>query len=294
MIDLIKILITGTNSYIGNSFINWISKDKEKYHVDVISTLNNEWKSADFSKYDVVFNVAGIAHIKITDEMENLFYTVNRDLAIDICSMAKQEGIKQYIYLSSMNVFGDTNERITVDTKEKPSNFYGKSKLQADESIQRMNDKSFCVVSIRPPVVYGVGCKGNFVKLEKYSKWIPIFPDYTNYRSMIYIDNLCEFVKLIIDNSERGIFYPQNNRHISTTEIVQLISKYSGKKLLVTKTFNFFIKILIKHIRIIKKIFDNDYYDLELSNYQDFKYNLINFEESIKIIEYKINIGEYK
>lgn len=127
-----KILITGTGSFIGMSFEKWLSRYSDSYQVDSITTFNDEWRDVDFSLYDVVFDVAGIAHIKITPDMEPLFYKVNRDLAIELCNKAKDSGVNQFIYLSSMNVFGDINEKIGKDTIPVPKNFYGMSKLQAD------------------------------------------------------------------------------------------------------------------------------------------------------------------
>ncbi len=207
-----RILITGKNSYIGTSFKNWVMRFPNEYRVDSVSVRTDDWKDLDFSKYDVVLNVAGIAHIRITPELEDEFYRVNRDLAIDICRKAKESGVGQYIYLSSMNVYGDINEVITADTKPNPKNFYGMSKLQADEEIQKMNDDNFLAVSIRPPVVYGKGCKGNFAKLEKYSKMLPFFPEYKNIRSMIYVDNLSELIKLTIDNSQAFFAKPGGSK----------------------------------------------------------------------------------
>lgn len=277
-----NILLTGTGSYIGMSFERWLSTYTEEYHIKSTSTLNDEWKQMDFSDYDVVFNVAGIAHVKITPNMEKLFYQINRDLAIELCKKAKSSNVKQYIYLSSMNVFGDINEMIDKDTIPNPMNFYGMSKLEADRSILAMNTEEFKVVSIRPPVVYGKECKGNFVKLEKLAKHMPIFPDFSNQRSLIYIDNLCELIKLIIDNYESGIFYPQNKEYISTTQIVKLISTNNNKKIVFTKLLNSFIKLLIPKIRVINRAFGDDLYNMELSNYKDFSYCIVSTEESFK------------
>ena len=277
-----KILITGTGSFIGMSFEKWLSRYSDSYQVDSITTFNDEWRNVDFSLYDVVFDVAGIAHIKITPDMEPLFYKVNRDLAIELCNKAKDSGVNQFIYLSSMNVFGDINEKIGKDTIPVPKNFYGMSKLQADENIQAMNNNEYKVVSIRPPVVYGKGCKGNFVRLEKLAKHTPLFPDYPNQRSMIYIDNLCELIKQIIDNSESGIFYPQNNEYVSTSQIVEQMAVISSKKILFTKLLNPIIRSLIPKIRVVNKAFGDDLYDMELSNYRNFSYCIVNFKDSIK------------
>jgi nucleoside-diphosphate-sugar epimerase len=280
-----KILITGEKSYIGTSLINWMNKYDDIYSIDIISIRDNTWKDKYFGEYDVIVNVAGIAHIKPKPDLQDLFYKVNRDLTISIANKALEEGVSQFIFLSSMNVFGDTNETITKNTVPRPRNFYGDSKLQADISIQKLNSESFKVVSIRPPVVYGANCKGNFNLLSKFAKKIPIFPEYKNRRSMIYIDNLCELIRLIIDNEESGVFHPQNKEYISTTDIVKKISKIYEKHLITTKLFNPFIRFFINKNKLMNKIFADDLYDKELSNYKNFSYCVVSFEDSIMLTE---------
>ncbi|NLK95370.1 MAG: NAD-dependent epimerase/dehydratase family protein, partial [Clostridiales bacterium] len=129
-----NILITGANSYIGTSFENWLKKWPEEYAIDTVDTKNDIWRSKDFSSYDVVFHVAGIAHVSTDPKMEDLYYKINRDLTIEIAKKAKSEGVKQFIFMSSIIVYGDSshiNKKRVIDknTIPVPSNFYGKSKL---------------------------------------------------------------------------------------------------------------------------------------------------------------------
>ncbi|MDF2800618.1 MAG: hypothetical protein K0S61_521 [Anaerocolumna sp.] len=277
-----KILIVGEGSFIGGSIQRWLLQNPIDYKVTTITSKFNLWKEVDFTRYDVVINVAGIAHIKIKPKMEPLFYKVNRDLAVNLAKKAKAEGVRQYIYLSSMNVYGDINEEIDVSTNPSPENFYGNSKLQADLLLQELNETEFKVISIRPPVVYGRGCKGNYKLLEKIARWSVVFPDYKNIKSMIYIDNLCEFIKLIIDNEECGVYHPQNKDYISTTELVKLISKEFGKRIYLVKWLNPLVSLLSKKLRIVNRAFGDDYYAKVISDYQDYSYCLFNNKESIK------------
>lgn len=276
-----RILIVGEDSFIGGSIQKWLLNYPGDYKVTTITSKFNLWNEMEFSKYDVIINVAGIAHIKIKPSMESLFYKVNRDLAINIAKKAKAEGVRQYIYLSSMNVYGDMNEGIDINTNPKPENFYGNSKLQADILLQELNETNFSTVSIRPPVVYGKGCRGNFLLLEKIAKWSLLFPEYKNIKSMIYINNLCEFIKLIIDYEESGIYHPQNKEHISTAELIKLISNVMGKSIFLVKWLNPIIPFLRKKIRIANRAFGNDYYASALSDYHNFSYCLYNYKESI-------------
>ena len=99
------ILITGANSFVGTSVEQWLAKEPEKYEVDTVDTINDKWREADFSKYDVVFHVAGIAHVDPKPEMAPLYYKVNRDLTVEIARHAKKQGVKQFIFMSSMIVY---------------------------------------------------------------------------------------------------------------------------------------------------------------------------------------------
>ncbi len=204
-----RVLITGANSYIGTNVERWLLREPDKYHVDTLDLKDPSWKNYDFSPYDVVFHVAGIAHVSRNPKLKDLYYSVNRDLAIETAKKAKDDGVKQFIFMSSIIVYGDSSSSkrvITKDTVPTPSNFYGDSKLQAEQGIRALESESFKVVILRPPMIYGKGCKGNYPKLAKLALKLPFFPDIYNERSMLYIDNLCEFIRLMIYNEESGIF----------------------------------------------------------------------------------------
>lgn len=272
-----KILITGENSYIGTSVEKWLGKHPDKYTVDTVDTKGDDWNKKDFSEYDVVFHVAGIAHIKETKKNQDLYYKVNRDLAYEIAKKSKKCGVKQFVFLSTMSVYGLNSGAIDENTQLKPKNHYGKSKLQAERLIEPLNEYHFSVAVLRPPMVYGKGCKGNYAKLEKLAQVTPIFPDINNKRSMIYIDNLCEFVRLLIDDCLNGLFLPQNKEYVNTREMVRLIAHLHDNNIKMTKLFNPLIRLF--NIKPIKKVFGNLIYNESISN----KVSLINFKESIKL-----------
>jgi len=279
-----KILIFGKGSYIGTKFQEYL-KNNENYEIDVIDSMGEEWKEKNFSKYDVVYHVAGIAHVSADPKMEELYYKVNRDLPIEVAKKAKEENVKQFIFMSSMIIYGadgKIGEKKIIDknTEKNPIDFYGKSKLEADEKIQKMSDKNFKVVIIRPPMVYGPGCKGNFPKLKKLTKRTPIFPEIENERSMIYIENLCEFLKQVVDKEKTGIFYPQNKEYVSTKDIIKEKAKVMKKKIFFIKIFNPLLKVCSKKINYINKIFGNKVYEKTMS--EDFSYCIVDFKESIR------------
>lgn len=269
-----RVLITGANSYIGTSFENYM-KQYDGYHIDTLDMLDSNWIEYDFSSYDVVFHVAGIAHADVghvSEERKKTYYKVNCDLAVDTAKKAKAENVKQFIYMSSIIVYGESaslgkSKLITKDTKPIPANFYGDSKLQADLKLQPLNDENFKVCILRPPMIYGPGSKGNYQLLSKLARKLPIFPDIKNERSMLYIGNLCVFIKQCMDNLSEGIYFPQNHEYVSTSHMVKLIAKSNGKNIYLTKLLNPFVylasKIPGKIGRMCNKAFGNITYDKE-------------------------------
>ncbi|SEI77038.1 UDP-glucose 4-epimerase [Alkalibacterium gilvum] len=282
-----KILITGKNSYIGTSVEKWLLREPDKYSVDTIDMKDSSWKVKDFSEYDVVFHVAGIAHVSSDPKMEDLYYKVNRDLTVEVAKKAKSEGIKQFIFMSSIIVYGDSTSSkriIDRDTIPTPSNFYGDSKLQAEKGIDPLNSDDFKIVIVRPPMIYGKGSKGNYPKLSKLAKKTPIFPNLKNERSMLHIDNLCEFIKVMVDQEESGLYFPQNKEYVMTSNLVQTISKVNENNLIMTKLFNPIIKRMYR-FNVINKIFGNLVYDRSLSEYSKANYQIRSFEQSIELTE---------
>lgn len=282
-----NILITGKNSYIGTSLENWVMREPAQYKIDTVDMKYGSWKEKDFSEYDVVFHVAGIAHVSSDPRMEDLYYKVNRDLTIETAEKAKAEGVKQFIFMSSIIVYGDSSSGkrvIDKNTVPMPSNFYGNSKLQAEEGIKHLESDDFKIVVLRPPMIYGKGSKGNYPRLANMAKKIPVFPNIDNERSMLHIDNLCEFIKVMIDNEESGLFFPQNKEYVKTSELVKMIAEVNGKKIMITKVFNQIIK-LIFGTGIVNKVFGNLVYEKSISDYDKANYRIRDFRESIELTE---------
>ncbi|CAH2257946.1 MULTISPECIES: NAD-dependent epimerase/dehydratase family protein [Enterococcus] len=271
-----KILITGANSYIGTSFKKWMAQFQDEYQIDTLSVRGDVWREHDFSEYDTVFHVAGIAHAdvsKVSEETKQLYYAVNRDLAIETAKRYKQDlsgKNGQFIYMSSIIIYGEEtniNKKrvITPDTKPNPSNFYGDSKLQAEIGLQPLDDDTFHVAILRPPMIYGPGSKGNYQQLVKLANKLPIFPDVKNERSMLHIDKLSEFVKERIDAQDSGVFFPQNDQYVRTSHMVRDIAQANGKKIYLFSYMNWAIRLLGyvpgKIGRLTNKAFGNLVYE---------------------------------
>ncbi|MDF2534520.1 MAG: putative NAD-dependent epimerase/dehydratase [Bacillales bacterium] len=291
--SLKKILITGKGSYIGTTFTNWLIKWPDKYYVESIDMKDDSWKEKDFTRFDVVFHVAGLAHSdvgKVNNEIKALYYKVNTDLTIETAKKAKNEGVKQFIFMSSAIVYGESaglhkEKVISLETETEPANFYGDSKLQAENGIRSFADDLFKIVILRPPMIYGKGSKGNYPILAKFAQKLPVFPDVYNQRSMLHQDNLCEFVRLMIDNQESGTFFPQNAEYVSTSAMVELIAKIHDKNIILTKVFNPILKIMAHFSGLVNKAFGNFVYEKSMSVYKKGNYQIRDFEETIKLTE---------
>lgn len=280
-----KVLITGAGSYVGESVRRYILSTSSDFEIDAVDTMNDAWKEADFSKYDVVYHVAGIAHVNADPKMEALYYKVNRDLTVEVARAAKAAGVKQFIFMSSQIVFHESqslkSEVLTADTKENPNGFYGDSKLQAEKGLHELECDAFKVCILRPPMIYGPNSKGNFPRLVKLAQKTPLFPAWHNKRSMLYIDNLAEFVKQAILRELSGTFYPQNRELADTVEIIRYFAKANGHKVWITRLLNPFVWLGSFILQPINKMFATYYYDPEMSK-MDFDYQLVSFEESLK------------
>ena len=288
-----KILITGAGSYIGTSFENYINTNfPDKYTVDTVDMIGDGWKEKDFSPYDAVFHVAGIAHSdngKISPEKEKLYYAVNTELTSATAEKAKSDGVRQFIFMSSAIVYGNSapigkTKIITVDTPVSPANCYGDSKVQAEKRLKSLEDESFKVVILRPPMIYGKGSKGNYPLLAKLALKLPFFPRVQNERSMLYIENLCEFVRLMVENEESGTFFPQNSEYSNTSELVEMIAAAHGKKIGLLGGFTWLLKIMGCFTGLVNKAFGNLTYEKSISEYKE-NYRVAELCDSVKRTE---------
>ncbi|TCI77914.1 NAD-dependent epimerase/dehydratase family protein [Exiguobacterium sp. SH0S1] len=286
---MIKVLITGADSYVGKAFKQWVEdRYSERIHVDTVGMRDGAWRERSFEGYDSILHVAGIAHVSMDKSMEDLYYKVNTDLTADVAAKAKQSGVKQFIFLSSMSVYGGTTTAkvITRDTVPNPTNFYGDSKLKAENKLAELADEAFVVANVRPPMIYGKGSKGNYVKLAGLAQKIPFFPSHQNKRSMIHIDNLSEFLALIILNGDSGTFHPQNADYVCTSDLVLMIASVHGNRVRRLGLFNGVIDKLVDRNVTMNKLFGDLAYAKELSVYpQD--YHVRDFFDSIVVTERK-------
>ena len=293
-----RVLITGKDSYIGTSFIQW-GQDKHpgEFEIEELDMIDGTWKEKDFSRYDAVFHVAGLAHADVghvSAETKAFYYKINRDLAIETAKKAKVDRVRQFIFMSSMIIYGESagvgkTKVITRETKPHPANFYGDSKWQADKGVRNLEDEYFHVAVVRPPMIHGTGSKGNYPVLAKLAKKLPVFPDIKNVRSMLHIENLCEFLTLLMEDGESGIYFPQNKEYVRTSQMVKMIGKVSGHQIRITKILNSVVwiagKIPGKISRVVNKAFGNMVYEKSMSECFDRRYQIWNLKETIQRTE---------
>lgn len=285
-----KILITGTNSYVGNSIEAWLKQWPDKYLIEKISLRNEKWKDFSFSGYDVVFHVAGIAHKKESPDMKEIYDKVNHQLAVEVLKKSCSDGVKHFIFMSTGAVFTQNDKRhkdikITTNMNYAPLTMYGKSKRMAETDMIKLKKenklRNIKIAIIRPPMIYGKGAKGNYNTLSRIAQCSLFFPDIKNQRSMLYVENLCEFIRLLINNQDEGLFHPQNKDLINTANLVACIAKVHSKKIIRLKIFNPIINLMSMLFNPINKAFGSYIYDKEISSHYDWKYCIVGFEESI-------------
>lgn len=279
-----KILITGANSFVGSSVERWLLRKPEKYEIDTVDTVGDNWRKADLSLYDAVFHVAGLAHVDPKPEMAPLYYKVNCDLALEIARAAREAGVGQFIFMSSMIVFRASKSlkgtAITPETEPAPNDFYGDSKLRAEIGLRKLETPDFKVAVLRPCMIYGPGNKGNFPRLARLAARTPVFPAWHNRRSMLYIDNLSEFVRQALDRRLSGTFHLQNREYADTVELVRALGRQANHSIFISRLFNPLVRVAAPFLKPVSKMFADQYYDRSLTDYP-FEYQLVSLEESL-------------
>lgn len=285
-----KILIIGKNSYIGNHINDWLSR--HGHQVTQLDVLNDEWKSFDYSSYDAIVHVAGIVHQPNCQDWE-LYKRVNTDMPVQIASQYKisrsSKGQKgQYVFFSTMGVYG-VGKRLkpTVVDKNTPLqavDMYGKSKLMAEEGLSKLQDVTFQVAFIRPPSVYGKGCRGGYITgFTSMARRLPVIPRvYEEVKqSFIYIDNLSELVRLVIEKNKAGVLCPQDDKAVSANELLQAIANGVGRKYRSSWLLGLCVRLL-HFIPFVNKAYGGVEYSKALSDIEGLDYVIVPFEEGMR------------
>jgi len=274
------VLVIGRESYIGRAFAHQV---RDSLRVEFAGARDGGWRTVDFANFGTVLMAAGLAHRRARPGEKDLYLAVNRDLPLAVAEKAKKAWVGQFIFLSSFSVYGRRQGEINAGTKENPTDAYGLSKLEAEKALAGLAGDTFRVAILRPPMVYGPGCRGNFPRLAALVRRLPVFPNRPNRRSLIYIENLARLLQLIVEEGGGGLFCPQNDEYVSTTDLVLEIAKAQGRQVRLSRLLNPAVSLLKPFVPEVEKLFGDLYYDRSLSFDTGLSpYNLVGFAESIR------------
>lgn len=258
-----KILITGKNSFVGRNLYKYsVYKD-----VDEVSLFERRPDEVSFNIYDVVIHLVAIVH-QTKKIPEKRYFEINTDLCIDTAIQAKQAGVKHFIFLSTVKVYGKFvmgHGPWTEESECYPDDSYGKSKYEAEKELLKMDSPSFRVSVVRTPLVYGEEVRANMLsimKLVRFSYILP-FKNLRNRRNFTSAENLVAFIDRIIEKRIPGVFIAMDEEAISTSELVKMIADYMNKKLLLFQLPDLLLGAGIKHF---PRIFDRLYGSFEMDN----------------------------
>lgn len=287
-LSTLKIVVTGQTGYIATKLGEHFNDTSNEWECTLISIRNNAVNTINLVGVDVLIHTAAIVHKKESSINTNLYKEINTDLTYKLAMRAKNAGVKHFIFISTMAVYGVAEGEISEKTIEKPVSEYGKSKFDAENLLLGLEDSSFKVAIVRPPMVYGPNCPGNYASLRKLSRITPVFPKVENARSMIFIGNLINFIEQIIIYEDAGIFHPQDPQYINTANMVREIASIHNKKIYSSRLGAKILKVLLGRTKIYNKVFGNLYYQQNLSSYRDNKYQIYNVKQAINILEKEI------
>jgi nucleoside-diphosphate-sugar epimerase len=281
-----RVLIAGRGSYLGGNIAAWLMRSPYRFQTRTLDVRGEDWKAFDFSGYDAVVLVAGIAHQRETPQSAPLYDAVNHVLAVEIAKVAKAAGVRQFVFFSSMSVYGMKSGRITADTVPNPTTAYGQSKLAAERDLASLADAAFHVAILRPPLIYGKGCRGNYPRLAALVDILPAFPRVTNERSMLYVDTLCAFMEELLKSGEGGLYFPQNRAYVTTAVLVTQIALAHGRRLWQLYSIGWLISALAGWGGSLGKVFGTLTYDQSMSDAFRPAQEL-SFEDTIRATEAK-------
>lgn len=225
--------------------------------------LSNLLENINFSNVDTILHCAALVHQKIEYTYER-YYEVNVDYPLKLAKLAKNNGVKHFVFISTIAVYGEENEKLDENIICEPITPYGKSKFEAEKELLKLNDKNFVISIIRPPMIYGKNAPGNIDSLIKIVKKLPILflGKIKNKRTFVSVQNLCYIIDEVIIQQKSGIFLASDDESVSTSKLIELIAKNLDKKVYLIK-----IPFLETLLKILKPSFHKKLYgNLEVDN----------------------------
>lgn len=221
--------MTGANGFIGSYFIN---QYKETYKIKTFSFLKDDFETIDYSNLDAIVHLSALVH-QMNGASADEYKRVNVTQTLQLAKKAKDAGVRHFIFMSTIKVYGEESDTIYTETTPcHPRDDYGTSKMHAEQALRALEDENFTVSIIRTPIVYGAGVKANILNLINLIQKIPVLPfgNTKNQRSMVYIGNLCALLGTILEQQASGTFLACDDTSLSTTQFIREIATALGKK----------------------------------------------------------------
>ncbi len=291
-----KVLITGANGFVGHHLCRYLKTLKISYKAGVRKALNSEefsygdltliknW-SPLLQDCDSVVHLAARVHVMQEDQENPLasYRKVNTDSTMALAEAAKENGIKKFIYLSSIKVHGKNTEENTpfkLDDRVHPLDPYSISKFETENKLFKLHEPGvFEVIVIRPPLVYGPEVKGNLKNLMQVVRWpVPLpFASVNNQRSLVSVYNLCDLIAtcLKVPQASGKVFLVSDDRDLSLKELVQKFALVQKRR---SFLFPFPVSLLFLIARVLNRY---DYAQRLLGNLQ------VDISQTKKILNWK-------
>ncbi len=242
--------ITGASGFVGSNLSKHLKNNL--FFINEISLRSQNWRGLINPKSDALIHLAGKAHDTNNTSESAEYFTINRDLTIDLFDFFIHSNIQDFIYFSSVKAVADTVDGILdEDASPNPKTPYGQSKLDAENYLLSqslpLNKRLFI---IRPCMIHGEGNKGNLNFLYSIIKRGIPWPlgMFNNQRSFVSIDNLNFLIESLLTNKkiESGVYNLADDYPISTNELVALIADALNKKTILWNMPRFLIKSIAR------------------------------------------------
>ena len=281
-----KVLIVGKNSYIAQRTGAWLAKMPEPDEVEYISVRDDSWRQANLSVFNAVIYTAAIVHRKDTVP-EEVYDAVNAQQPFAFAQTAKAAGVRQFVFLSTMGVYGQGKKLpagniVDAHTPLKPFPGYGSSKLKGERLIQSLQDEQFHVSIIRPANVYGKDCKGGYISgFAKITSALPVLPRAfeESRQGMLFVDNLAELCRLAVHSDCSGVYPAQDRTTVSAYDVMRAMADCICPK---KKALRAPVLKLFRWNRLVTKLFGGVSYSAEYAKCPLGDYQLVEFREAIK------------